>query len=191
MKKIISVLLALVMTLALSVTALAAGGYSIKVTNTNESVSIKGNTYYAYKIFDATYDNSKHVAYTIDKDFEGFTYTVDGKSYSGETLINYLATLTNNSEALDKAGLLPSLNASMNQGVTYRPFQESGGNFVNGGIASNAADKATQSGSYGINASWTLWNGGKNRLNVQNSELEQHAVASTSIRLSTPSYPII
>ena len=72
-----------------------------------------------------------------------------------------------------KAGLLPSLNASMNQGVTYRPFQESGGNFVNGGIASNAADKATQSGSYGINASWTLWNGGKNRLNVQNSELEQ------------------
>ena len=101
MKKIISVLLALVMTLALSVTALAAGDYSIKVTNTNESVSIKGNTYYAYKIFDATYDNSKHVAYTIDKDFEGFTYTVDGKSYSGETLINYLATLTNNSEALD------------------------------------------------------------------------------------------
>ena len=101
MKKIISVLLALVMTLALSVSALAAGDYSIKVTNTNESVSIKGNTYYAYKIFDATYDNSKHVAYTIDKDFEGFTYTVDGKSYSGETLINYLATLTNNSEALD------------------------------------------------------------------------------------------
>lgn len=69
-----------------------------------------------------------------------------------------------------KAGLLPSLNASMNQGVTYRPFQESGGNFVNGGIASNAADKATQSGGYGINASWTLWNGGKNRLNVQSSE---------------------
>lgn len=101
MKKIISVLLALVMTLALSVTALAAGDYSIEVTNTNKSVSIKGNTYYAYKIFDATYDNSKHVAYTIDKDFEGFTYTVGDESYSGETLINYLATLTNNSEALD------------------------------------------------------------------------------------------
>lgn len=45
-----------------------------------------------------------------------------------------------------KAGLLPSLNASMNQGVTYRPFQESGGNFVNGGIASNAADKARRAG---------------------------------------------
>lgn len=79
-----------------------------------------------------------------------------------------------------KAGLLPSLNASMNQGVTYRPFQESGGNFVNGGIASNAADKATQSGSYGINASWTLWNGGKNRLNVQNSELEQQMASYTT-----------
>lgn len=89
------------MTLALSVTALAAGDYSITVTNTNKSVSIKGNTYYAYKIFDATYDDKDHVAYTIDEDFKDFTYTVDDKSYSGETLINYLATLANNSEALD------------------------------------------------------------------------------------------
>lgn len=79
-----------------------------------------------------------------------------------------------------KAGLLPSLNASMSQGVTYRPFQETGGNFVNGGIASKAADKATQSGSYGVNASWTLWNGGKNRLNVQNSELEQQKATWTT-----------
>ena len=74
-----------------------------------------------------------------------------------------------------KAGFLPSLNASTTQGLTYRPFQESGGNFVNGGIASSAADKATQSGSYGINASWTVWDGRKRSLNLQNSQLEKQS----------------
>lgn len=43
-----------------------------------------------------------------------------------------------------KAGLLPSLSGDLTQGVSYRPFQESGGNFVNGGIATSAADKVTQ-----------------------------------------------
>lgn len=72
-----------------------------------------------------------------------------------------------------KAGLLPSLNASTTQGLTYRPFQETGGNIVNGGITSSAADKAIQSGSYGINASWTVWDGGQKRLNIKNSELSR------------------
>lgn len=74
-----------------------------------------------------------------------------------------------------KAGLLPSLNASVTQGLTYRPFQETGGNYVNGGIASSAADKATQSGSYGVNASWTVWDGGKKRLNIKDSELTKQS----------------
>ena len=41
-----------------------------------------------------------------------------------------------------KAGRLPSLSGSLSQGLTYRPFQETGGNYVNGGIATSAADKA-------------------------------------------------
>lgn len=72
-----------------------------------------------------------------------------------------------------KAGLLPSLNASVSQNLNYRPFQEMGGNFVNGGIATSAADKATQSGSYGVNASWTVWDGQKTRLSVANAGLKQ------------------
>lgn len=79
-----------------------------------------------------------------------------------------------------KAGYLPSLNASMSQALTYRPFQDTGGNFVNGGITSSSSDKATQSGSYGVNASWTVWNGRQTKLNVQNSELsKQSAVYET------------
>lgn len=74
-----------------------------------------------------------------------------------------------------KAGWLPSLNASLTQGVTYRPFQETTGNLVNGGIASSASTKATQSGAYGVNASWTVWNGGATKLNIKNNELAQAA----------------
>ena len=69
-----------------------------------------------------------------------------------------------------RAGLLPSLNANISQNVQYRPFQESATSFVNGGIASSAADKATWSGSYGVSASWTIWNGRQNTLNVQANE---------------------
>lgn len=74
-----------------------------------------------------------------------------------------------------KAGLLPSLNASVSQNLTYRPFQDTGGNFVNGGITSSSSDKATQSGSYGVNASWTVWNGRQTRMNIQDSELSKQS----------------
>lgn len=76
-----------------------------------------------------------------------------------------------------KAGLLPSLSGALTQGVTYRPFQESGGSFVNGGIATSAADKATQNGSYGINAQWVVWNGGKNKMNITNAQYSQQLAA--------------
>ena len=72
-----------------------------------------------------------------------------------------------------KAGLLPSLNANISQNVQYRPFQESVTSFVNGGIASSASDKATWSGSYGVSASWTIWNGRQNTLNVKSNKLSE------------------
>ena len=76
-----------------------------------------------------------------------------------------------------KAGLLPSLSGDLTQGVSYRPFQESGGSFVNGGIATSAADKVTQNGSYGINAQWVVWNGGKNRMSITNAQYNQQLAA--------------
>ena len=76
-----------------------------------------------------------------------------------------------------KAGRLPSLSGQLSQGVNYRPFQQSGGNFVNGGIATSAADKATQNGSYGVNAQWVVWNGGKTKMNITNAEYSQQMAA--------------
>jgi len=76
-----------------------------------------------------------------------------------------------------RAGLLPSLNASLSQSLQYRPLQESAGNFVNGSVASSSSHKVTQSGSYGINAGWVVWNGGKNRLDIRDGELSQSMAA--------------
>ena len=85
-----------------------------------------------------------------------------------------------------RGALMPSLSAQTSQGLTYRPFQETEGNIVNGSIASNTANKATQSGSYGINASWTVWDGGKKRYSVATSELKaQQAEAESDITAQT------
>jgi outer membrane protein len=90
-----------------------------------------------------------------------------------------------------RAGLLPSLNASVAQGLTYRPFQETGGNYVNGGIASSASNKATESGSYGVNASWTVWDGGRKRYNIQSSEMNiQSAELATEVQANSISEQI-
>ena len=100
-KRALALVLALTLLLAMSATVFAAAQtYSITVKNENESISIKDNTYYAYRIFDATY-NGDNVAYTVNKNFTGFTYTVSDESYQGEALINYLAGLTADSAALD------------------------------------------------------------------------------------------
>lgn len=95
-KKILALLLAVVLVLALSVCAFAAENYSITVKNTNNAVSINSNTYNAYKIFDATYSGD-HVAYTVSKEFSGFSYN----DKTGDALIAYVGTLTDKREELD------------------------------------------------------------------------------------------
>lgn len=85
--------------------------------------------------------------------------------------LNAQSSATDVKEA--KAGLLPTLSAAVTQSVQYRPFQEQTGNFVNGSIASSSSRKATQSGSYGINATWVVWNGGKNRADIADRTYSQ------------------
>ena len=69
MKKIISVLLALVMTLALSVSALAAGEGSITVDN-----AVNGKTYTIYRIFDLNShsEDYKAINYKVSEKWKGF-----------------------------------------------------------------------------------------------------------------------
>ena len=67
-----------------------------------------------------------------------------------------------------EAALLPSLTATTNQSLGYSPWMEG----VN-------VKKGSYSGTYGINAQWTVWNGGQNRNAVKSNELaEQQAELS-------------
>ena len=69
-----------------------------------------------------------------------------------------------------KAALLPTLSANTNQGVGYSPFDNTG------------ADKAYYNGSYGVNAQWTVWNGGQNTNTVKQNKLtEEQARLSTDV----------
>lgn len=70
-----------------------------------------------------------------------------------------------------KAALLPSLNASTSHNIAYRPWQESGMATVTNGTVNTGVDKTSYNGSYGLNASWTVWNGNRNRNQVKLNQL--------------------
>ena len=78
-----------------------------------------------------------------------------------------------------KAALLPSLSASTNQSVGHRPWQDSGITTVTNGTVNTKVNKTYYNGSYGLNASWTVWNGGRNTNQVKlNALSEQQAELS-------------
>lgn len=70
-----------------------------------------------------------------------------------------------------RGSLLPSVSASVQQGLIWRPLSESASNLVNGSITSTSQKKANYSGNYGVNAQWTVWNGGRRMMNIENALL--------------------
>lgn len=88
MKKILSLMLAFVLVLSMSVTAFAADGQG-SITITNATI---GESYSVYKLFDATYNadaegNADAVSYSIDKDNNQFFAVLFGAD--GTTPNNY------------------------------------------------------------------------------------------------------
>lgn len=75
--------------------------------------------------------------------------------------------------AESKAALLPSLSASLSEAVAYRPFQKQGGSFVNGSVTSSTSNNTIDNGNYGVNASWTIWNGNQNRNTIKSSQISE------------------
>lgn len=113
-KSLLTLVLAFVMALAMNVAASASEqttpSYTITVKNANSAISMAGNTYSAYKLFDVTYDDANHYAYTVTEAFEAFEYSYettgeDGeevtKKVSGDDLIDYLGSLKDDAEALN------------------------------------------------------------------------------------------
>lgn len=119
------------------------------------------------------------------------------KKWSLEDCINYAmqnnitlqqARLQKRSATEDRkqsqAALLPSLSASTNQSVGYRPWLSSGMTTVTNGTVNTKVNKTYYNGTYGLNASWTVWNGNQNRnqvkLNKVSEEQADLSIAETA-----------
>ena len=71
----------------------------------------------------------------------------------------------------NKGELFPNLSFSTNQNVGYRPFTQVM-SVVQGDQVTNTSTNVTYQGSYGLNASVTLWNGGINYKNIKEQEIQ-------------------
>lgn len=68
-----------------------------------------------------------------------------------------------------KAQLFPSLSFSTSQNLSNSPWRESF-NYM-GETGSMTTSNTTYSGNYGLTASWTVWNGGRRRMNIESSKI--------------------
>lgn len=71
-----------------------------------------------------------------------------------------------------KGALLPSVSFSTNQNMNYRPFSEQTITLESGTMTASS-NSVSYNGSYGINANWTVWNGNRNHINIQQNELTE------------------
>ena len=85
-----------------------------------------------------------------------------------------------------KGAQLPTLSASTNQSVGFRPWTESGVATVTNGQVNTEVKKTYYNGSYAMNAQWTVWNGNKktntvkqNRLAESEAELAEQETANS------------
>lgn len=78
-----------------------------------------------------------------------------------------------------KAAMFPSVSASVSQGITNRPFSESGNSTVVGSDVYNTSKATSWSGNYGINAGMTLYSGGSLRTALKQSRLQNSADSLT------------
>lgn len=80
-----------------------------------------------------------------------------------------------------QAALLPSLDFSTSQNITYRPWPESGRQTVANGYVQSSVDKTYYNGSYSVSGNWTVWNGERNTNQVKLNKLtEQQAVLDSA-----------
>lgn len=71
-----------------------------------------------------------------------------------------------------EAALLPSLSFSTNQNMSWRPWSQSTIN-LSGGTMTSTQSSVSYNGSYGLNANWTVWNGGQNTMNVKKNRMTE------------------
>ena len=84
-----------------------------------------------------------------------------------------ISTLQNQLDvSQSKAAMLPSLSASTNQNMSWRPWSQSTINLT-GGTMTTTQSQVSYNGSYGLNANWTVWNGGKNYMTIKQNKYSE------------------
>ena len=78
-----------------------------------------------------------------------------------------------------RSALFPSLNASISQRIVNRPNTENG-TIISGDNITTSQSKTSYNGSYGIDANWTLYNGGSRLNTIKQNELNQR-IASLAV----------
>lgn len=70
-----------------------------------------------------------------------------------------------------QSALLPSLNLSTSQNVSYNPWPEQGSAMIAGNKVQADVKKVYYNGSYSLSGNWTVWNGGQNTNTVKLNKL--------------------
>ncbi len=77
-----------------------------------------------------------------------------------------------------KAALFPSLSFSTGHNMTNRPYQETS-SMVSGTEIISSSNKTSYTGSYGLNAQWTVWNGGQRLNTIKQQKLNKETAELT------------
>lgn len=107
---------------------------------------------------------------------ECISYALENNIQIQKTVITRRSAVEDLKQA--QASLLPSLSAQTSQQVNYTPWIESG---ISGeGYSRSSIDKVYYNGSYGVNASYTIFDGSKRQNQVKLSRLAEQAAAIDS-----------
>lgn len=112
---------------------------------------------------------------------ECIDYAIENDISLRQSRNSYLSGLEDTYQA--KAAMMPTLNASSSQGITNRPFSDTGTSSVVGSNVYSTSKSTSYSGNYGLNAGMTLWNSGSLRTALKQQQV-QNSIDSLSVEES-------
>ena len=109
-------------------------------------------------------------------------YAIENNISLRQSRNSFLSGLEDTYQA--KAAMLPTVNASSSQGISNRPFSDTGSSSVVGSNVYSTSKSTNYSGNYGVNAGMTVWNGGSLRTALRQQQV-QNSIDSLSVEEST------
>lgn len=112
------------------------------------------------------------------------TYAMDNNLQLKQKRVNVQISETD--VEAKKGALLPTVSFNSGQNASWRPWSKSYVNITDGTMSTTSSE-LNYNGSYGVQAQWSVWNGGRNRRQLDRSRLTQRQsevdVESTELSL--------